>query len=198
MFLPKSFLLVSILFLQFYSSRVDGSIDWTKVKPKSVDSQQPINLNLRKSLPQQERITNGTKAEPKQFPYQAGLLIHLDQGRAWCGGTLISNRWVLTAAHCAVDINGLDIYLGATNRTDSSERWQEIIYVSKRDVYVHEGYDAASITNDIALLKLPVKLNFNDYIQPAKLPRITDDPALTYVGERAIASGWGRISDGMS
>lgn len=46
------------------------------------------------------RITNGELAEPGQFPYQVGLSLHIGDKRAWCGGSLISNRHVLTAAHC--------------------------------------------------------------------------------------------------
>jgi len=44
-----------------------------------------------------QRITNGIIAAPCQFPWQAALLI--DQTN-FCGGSLISSRWILTAAHC--------------------------------------------------------------------------------------------------
>jgi secreted trypsin-like serine protease len=44
------------------------------------------------------RITNGYAAERGQFPWQVGLVIN---SRSFCGGSLISNQWVLTAAHCA-------------------------------------------------------------------------------------------------
>ena len=46
---------------------------------------------------QDHRVTNGQDAYRGQFPWQAALSI---DGRSFCGGSLISNQWVLTAAHC--------------------------------------------------------------------------------------------------
>lgn len=46
-------------------------------------------------------IAGGNLADEKQFPYQAGLNIETKVGQfTWCGGSLISNRWILTAGHC--------------------------------------------------------------------------------------------------
>ena len=44
------------------------------------------------------RITGGSNAARGQCPWQAGLIIN---GGSFCGGSLISNQWVLTAAQCA-------------------------------------------------------------------------------------------------
>jgi len=46
---------------------------------------------------QDHRITGGQDAVRAQFPWQAGLIIN---GVSFCGGSLISNQWILTAAHC--------------------------------------------------------------------------------------------------
>lgn len=48
------------------------------------------------------RVTNGETAERTQFKYQVGLSLRGDNASYWCGGTIISDRWVVTAAHCTV------------------------------------------------------------------------------------------------
>ncbi|XP_055910570.1 brachyurin-like [Eupeodes corollae] len=179
-----------IVIFALLASTVSAHYDWENVQPRHVDS-------LLKKLPRGKaidgRITNGEAAAAKQFPYQVGLMLYLDNGRAWCGGTLISNRWVLTAAHCTDGVNGVDVYLGATNRTDRSEAGQQIIYVGKKYVFVHEKWDSSQLVNDISVLKLPIPIDFNDYIQPAALPKLGESSL--YTGEKTIASGWGRDSD---
>lgn len=50
-----------------------------------------------------QRIVGGIEATPNSFPYQAGLLLHMPEGTGFCGGSIVSTRYILTAAHC-VDV----------------------------------------------------------------------------------------------
>lgn len=139
------------------------------------------------------RITNGELAKPGLAPYQVGLSLVFPDFSAWCGGTLISDRWILTAAHCTDGAIGVTVYLGATDIRNDKEKGQQRIYAT--NIVVHAGWVPSTLTNDISLIKLPVAIEFNDLIQPATLPKKEDGKYSTYVGDIVMASGWGRDSD---
>lgn len=58
----------------------------------------PSGLPTQETL--QNRIVGGTKAEPGEFPYQVRLNIRSRRGTSLCGGVIIDQRHILTAAHC--------------------------------------------------------------------------------------------------
>lgn len=121
-------------------------------------------LAVASALPLTElegRITNGEVAVAGQFPYQVGLSLVFGNSGAWCGGTLISDRWIVTAAHCTDGADGVTVYLGAVNIKDDNEKGQQRIYTSKSNIIVHEGWDASTLTNDLSVIKLPVSIDFN-------------------------------------
>lgn len=54
------------------------------------------------SLEREERIIGGRKAKAKQFPYQVGIAIIFPSGNFFCGGSIVSPKYILSAAHCAI------------------------------------------------------------------------------------------------
>ncbi|KAH8390666.1 hypothetical protein KR215_009571 [Drosophila sulfurigaster] len=135
------------------------------------------------------RIINGENAAPKQFPYQVYFEEHINYD--WegnCGGVIISNRTVLTAAHCISDsMDAYKIYFGAVDITNIYETGQQRLIVKRKNIIVHPEYDPHELLNDIALIRLPAEILFDEYIQPAKLP----DLDKLYDNEVGVISGWG-------
>lgn len=87
--------------------------------------------------------------------------------------------------------------MGAWNRNDKTEEGQQIVFAGKRYIIPHEQWDTVETKNDIALIKLPAPIQFNEYIQPAKLPKYRADKNYkSYVGDVVTASGWGVTEQG--
>ncbi|XP_002061774.3 serine protease 3 [Drosophila willistoni] len=142
------------------------------------------------------RITNGNLAEVGQFPYQAGLNVSFgNSSTTWCGGTLISHRWIVTAAHCLDGAESVHVYLGATNISDVTEPGQRHFIVDQSGIIVHANWTKSTVTNDISLIKLPRLIAYSQTIRAAILPRLVNGSYSLYEQQTAYASGWGRDSD---
>ena len=115
------------------------------------------------------KIVGGVEATPNQWPWQVALFID----NAWfCGGALISENYVLTAAHCADGATYFDIMAGAHNVRESSE--PNRVEITSFNGWTHPEWDPNTLSNDIALVELPEPINFNDYIKPSCQPAASD------------------------
>lgn len=139
------------------------------------------------------KIIGGVQAEPNEFPWQVGLVALSSTGEVegFCGGSLVSEDAVLTAAHCVVGAKKIGLFLGAHDIDSTSETNR--VYVESDRFDVHPDWNDNNLKGDIALVHLPDPVTFNDYIRPICLP-----PAglQTQPGDEAIATGWGRFRDG--
>ena len=137
--------------------------------------------------PTGEKIVGGFEAEPNQWPWQVALFID----NAWfCGGALISENYVLTAAHCADGATYFDIMAGAHNVREATEAHR--VEITSFNGWVHPQWDPNTLSNDLALIELPEPINFNDYIKPSCQPSASDSAD---VGELVTCTGWGKPSD---
>lgn len=135
-----------------------------------------------------KRIVGGEETQEIRYPWMALLK---NNNRFYCGGSLISDRYVATAAHCLRGFltERISISLLVHDRKSNSSR--EISRKVKNST-VHERYSPFNIDNDIGLLELEESVEMSNVLRPVCMP-IRDK---TYLDEIGIASGWGATSEG--
>ncbi|KAL7834322.1 hypothetical protein SRHO_G00285690 [Serrasalmus rhombeus] len=132
----------------------------------------------------EKRIINGKPPRVK-WPW----FVRLEHDNAGCGGALVSDRHVLTAAHCFDNINHKDdwlVYVGVVRRNKRSNPYKI------KEIILHEDYDGDSIENDIALLTLSQLVQFSDNIHSVCLP--SPDHIFPH-GTKCWVAGFGKTND---
>ncbi|XP_063707215.1 brachyurin-like [Culicoides brevitarsis] len=177
-----------------------NAVDFSKVRPiEELLAMHPERYPLFNSFgraPANSRIVGGLEAREGQFPYQAALFVSTSQGTFFCGGSLVNNDYVLTAAHCVDIADSVEVVLGAHNIREN-EQSQKKFVVPKENIKFHENWNANQIRNDIAILRLPERVTFNERIQAIELPRHKDREN-SYAQEPCTTSGWGKDKDSAS
>jgi hypothetical protein len=151
-------------------------------------------MKLKASL----RIVGGKEAKQHSWPWQVYVVLngiyygYYDSG-VECGGTLVDNRWIITAAHCvgSSQVSGY-VRVGIHNfRDDDTEFSKRVV---KRAV-IHPGWDSSTFENDIALLELvsdaivdPKDIYERERVTPLCLPN-----EQTCFDKRTpcVVTGWG-------
>jgi secreted trypsin-like serine protease len=145
-------------------------------------------IPVEKIPTRESRIIGGSNARAGQFPWQAFIILDNPTGRYFCGGALITNEWVLTAAHCVYGVTLFTIHLGSTTILTGDENR---IILSTATYTVHPQYNQNTLENDVGLIKLHMPITFTDYIQPIAIA----STGQTVEGSVVTAAGWGQTSD---
>lgn len=137
----------------------------------------------------QPRIINGKSASETQFPYtislckkRANVMHHM------CGGTIISETFILTAAHC-INPEGTHNYFVLAG---SPYKYDGDVYPIKK-AYIHQDFNITAMYGDIALIQLTTPIMFSVYASSLTLNR-------DYIGDElaAVQTGWGEIEPNAS
>ncbi|KAL1426432.1 hypothetical protein MTO96_003432 [Rhipicephalus appendiculatus] len=157
-----------------------------------------------------ERIVGGQPADAGEWPWQVSInksdripyrrcpfakLAVTEGTRHFCGGALISDQWVATAAHCVVTQFGGVIQPASTIKVRVGEHDQSVlegeeIQVNARQIFKYRGYQGYN--NDIALIKLAKRVRLSRRVRPVCLPHRDE----RFEGQNCVSTGWGATTSG--
>nr|XP_026491255.1 trypsin-3-like [Vanessa tameamea] len=131
------------------------------------------------------RIVGGEEANIIDHPYQVSFIVN---NSYFCGGFIVSENYILTAGHCAQNVDPSTVVL----RAGSSFRKNGTI-IPIAEVTPHPEYDNPAFDKDVAYMKTVEPINFTDTIKPISLP-----PKNRNLKGNILVSGWGRMKQGAS
>ncbi|KAI3384378.1 hypothetical protein SNEBB_011219, partial [Seison nebaliae] len=172
---------------QSTSSTTTQSTTTTSTSTTSINLLFPSACGLQGTV---SRIVNGDVVVPNSIPFIVRLAIQGSDGWYLCGGSIINNRWIVTAAHCVDDAVKVYIYVGDHSKLTFD--YPTEVRMEIEDIERHNDYESSStkIIYDIALLRTESEITFGVGVQPICLSELEKD-----IGEQVTVAGWGLISD---
>lgn len=175
-------------FLAYASCEIDlKTFDWSSVKPlteiKEWREAHPNFEAVKSAHPSRSgRILNGDIATATDLPYMAGVMLHFDSGNSWCGGSLITRNFVLTAANCVHLVPSSSVLLGASNMNNVGDN------IRVQTARIHPQYSFDNSINDIATLQLSRPADLSATISLVRLPNHRQVQT-TFDNQQAIVAG---------
>lgn len=181
------------------SAFFEDEIDWSKAVPISETpgfwdnrdvkpiAKSSLNSGVR-------RIVGGTEITPNSQPHLVFLVVQVSPTHIGaCGGSLLSHRTVMTAAHCLDNMLLARVFFGA-HLVRTVEPQQIRTNEQPNSFRIHEQYNPRTFANDIALIILAERLPSNQFMQPISIPTGAEIDLL-FVGENVSVYGWGFTSE---
>ncbi|XP_046737946.1 venom serine protease 34-like [Diprion similis] len=137
----------------------------------------------------QSRIVGGVATGVNEFPMMAGL-VDLQQRQVFCGGTIISSRFIISVAHCLLNMDSkqVAVLVGDHDLSTGTDTSAAKIHLVEK-IILHESYNTETNANDISLLKMVKPIDFNLEVGPVCLP--FQYVSTSFVGNTVEILGWG-------
>ncbi|XP_060782908.1 coagulation factor IXa [Neoarius graeffei] len=149
--------------------------------------------NTTESLNNRIRIIGGDTASFGDVPWQVALVLRKTQ-QVFCGGSILSKQWVITAAHCIEESKQIEFFIRVgEHNVYKKEGTEQDLEVEKS--IMHPRYDPATsfYNHDIALVRLRSAIVFTDDVRSICLGPSSFSKTLLQSGTLATISGWGRL-----
>lgn len=162
--------------------------------PVRLEEDQPVTTQARAAVVAhnhpsqvaQPRIVNGDEASPNLAPYVVSIL---KSGKASCTGTLVSARWVISAAHCAINTSH-EVLIGARRTSDGAAQGAKLVGI--KEVVEHEKYEGERGRRfDIAAIELE-----EDAPEAAKFMKVNVNARVPQAHSYARVLGYGKTAEG--
>ncbi|KAM8924272.1 trypsin-like isoform 1-T1 [Pelodytes ibericus] len=127
-----------------------------------------------------DKIVGGYTCTKNSVPY----IVSLNSGYHFCGGSLISSLWVVSAAHCYTG-RSLQVRLGEHNIAVSEGTEQ---FINSAKVIRNPSYNSRTTDNDIMLIKLASPATLNAYVKTVSMPS-----GCASAGTSCLIAGWGNL-----
>jgi serine protease 56 len=134
------------------------------------------------------KIAGGVETGAREHPWMAALITRKNSSSPFCGGTLVSDRHVLSAAHCTNRIKIQDLWIRLGEYSFETVWETRAKSFRAAEIRIHSDFNTATYENDIALIKLLRPATFSSYVWPICLPSANDD---SFEGRNARVIGYG-------
>lgn len=119
---------------------------------------QPVTSRegVKSGINRGSRIVNGYIAKPGQFPHMCSLINRKKTGLyTLCGGSVISERHIITAGHCVVDV---EVSTAGCGTVDFKKPY---LRITGSDFTIHPDYNPSNLNHNIAIWNSPIGIIFN-------------------------------------